>query len=93
MAKITEREFAQICEDIRQDRALICKHNPIGTQEDILLWMLLNCLVSYLSLSDIETPCFNGKPDAKTYKDAILFVLKNRKAPDFEEEIYLTPLY
>ncbi len=93
MAKITEREFEEICGDITQDGELICKHNPIGTRQEILLWMLLNCLVSYLSLSDIETPCFNGKPDAETYKDAILFVLKTRKVPDFDAEKYLTALY
>lgn len=93
MTKITEQEFARICQDIAKDREIICRHNPIGTQTEILLWMLLGCLVGYLSLSDIETPCFNGKPDAKTYKDAILFVLKNRKMSDFDAEKYLTTLY
>ncbi|MDQ3179375.1 MAG: hypothetical protein M3Q33_02525 [Acidobacteriota bacterium] len=93
MTKITEREFAQICADIKKESELICKHNPIGTREEILLWMLLNCLVSYLSLSDIETPCFNGKPDAETYKNAILFIIENRKAHDFDVEKYLTALY
>ena len=93
MIKITEQEFARICEGIAEDCEIICKHNPIGTQQEILLWMLLSCLVSYLSLSEIETPCFNGKPDAETYKDAILFVLKNRKTPDFDEEKYLKTLY
>ncbi|MDQ3087765.1 MAG: hypothetical protein M3Q78_04110 [Acidobacteriota bacterium] len=93
MTKITEQEFARICEGIAADREIICRHNPIGTQEEILLWMLLCCLVSYLSLSEIETPCFNGKPDVETYKNAILFVLKNRKLPDFDAETYLTALY
>lgn len=93
MIKITEQEFARICEGITEDREIICNYNPIGTQEEILLWMLLCCLVSYLSLSEIETPCFNGKPSAETYKDAILFVLKNRKTPDFDEENYLKTLY
>ena len=93
MTKITEPEFARICEGISEDRELICRHNPIGTPEEILLWMLLCCLVSYLSLSDIETPCFNGKPDAETYKEAILFVLNNRKTPDFDAEKYLAALF
>ncbi len=93
MTKITEQEFARICEGINEDRETICRHNPIGTQAEILLWMLLGCLVSYLDLSDIETPCFNGKPNAETYKDAVLFVLKNRKTPDFDAEKYLNVLY
>ncbi|MCA1622253.1 MAG: hypothetical protein LC768_00745 [Acidobacteria bacterium] len=92
MKKISEREFARICEGIIEDRETICKHNPIGMPEEILLWMLLSCLISYLSLSEIETPCFNGKPNAETYRDAILFVLKNRKTENFEAELYLTNL-
>lgn len=93
MTKITEQEFARICEGIETDREAICRHNPIGTAEEILLWMLLGCLVGYLSLSDIETPCFNGKPDAKIYKEAVLFILKNRKTSDFDAEKYLNALY
>jgi len=92
MVKITEKEFGRICEGIKTDREIICKHNPIGTTEEILLWMLLSCLTSYLSLSEIETPCFNGKPDAETYRNAILYVLKDRKAADFDAEKYINEL-
>jgi hypothetical protein len=92
MSKISEEEFERICLGISADRAEICKHNPIGAPEEILLWMLLGCLISYLSLSEIETPCFNGKPDAETYRKAILFVLENRKEKDFKAEIYLEKL-
>jgi hypothetical protein len=86
---ISEAEFKRIVEGIREDRESIIKHNPLGTNEEILLWMLLSCLISYLNLSDIETPCFNGKPDATTYRDAITFVLQDRRADDFEVETYL----
>jgi hypothetical protein len=92
MRKISEKEFARIWRGIYEERESICKHNPIGTPNEILLWMLLGCLISYLSLSEIETPCFNGKPDAETYKNAILFVLKNRKEKDFDTETYLKEL-
>ncbi|MGE3467731.1 MAG: hypothetical protein AB7J13_12440 [Pyrinomonadaceae bacterium] len=54
--------------------------------------MLLNCLITYLSLSEIETPCFNGKPDASTYRDAILFVLNDRRIDDFDPTQYLDKL-
>lgn len=91
MTEITEQEFARICEGIYEDRKLICLHNPIGTNEETLLWMLLCCLISYLSLSEIETPCFTGMPTAETYREAILFVLKNSKT-DFEAEKYLDSL-
>lgn len=92
MTKISEVEFARIVDGIIQDRESIIKHNPIGTDEEILLWMLLSCLVTYLSLSDVETPCFSGKPDAKTYRDAIVFVLSDRRAENFELAKYLLEL-
>lgn len=84
MTKISETEFARIVSGIIEDRESIIKHNPIGTDEEILLWMLLSCLVTYLSLGEIETPCFNGKPDAKTYRDAVLSVLQGRKVGEFD---------
>lgn len=93
MNEISEEKFAEICEKIRVEREIICKHNPIGTTEETLLWMLLGILVSYLSLSEIETPCFTGKPTAETYRQAILFVLKDRKTADFDAEKYLEKLY
>ena len=90
--RITESEFARICQNLRGDRESIVKHNPIGTEEEIMLWMLLSCLISYLSLTDLETPCFTGRPDARTYRDAILFVLRDRRANDFEVADYLDKL-
>jgi hypothetical protein len=92
MTKISEDEFARICEGIIEDRESIIRHNPIGTREEILLWMLLSCLISYLNLSDIETPCFNGKPDAKTYREAVIFILRERRISDFDVDKYLDEL-
>lgn len=84
--RISESEFERIVRGIVEDRETIIKHNPIGTREEILLWMLLACLASYLSLTDLESPCFTGKPDAATYRQAILFVLRERKDGDFNAE-------
>ena len=89
MTKISEAEFARICDGIKEDSESIIKHNPIGTPEEILLWMLLSCLISYLNLSENETPCFNGKPDARTYREAILFLLKERRLDDFDAGKYM----
>jgi hypothetical protein len=90
--KISEEEFAGICRGIRDDRESIVKQNPIGSEEEILFWMLLSCLISYLSLSEIETPCFTGKPDAMTYREAIMFVLRDRRSNDFDAESYLAEM-
>ncbi len=92
MTKISEAEFARICDGIRDDRESIIKHNPLGTSEEILLWMLLSCMISYLNLAEIETPCFSGKPNAATYRNAIQFVLKDRMLGDFETLVYMERL-
>ena len=92
MTKISEQEFSRICRGIYEDREAIIKHNPIGTREEILLWMLLSILISYLSLSEIETPCFTGMPTAETYRQAILFVLQDRKTEEFDAVSYLDDL-
>ena len=84
MTEITEAEFGKIVAGILHDRESIVRHNPIGTEEETLLWMLMSSLVVYLSLNEMETPCFTGRPDAKTYKDAIEFILRGRKADEFD---------
>ncbi len=84
MTKISEKRFAQICEGIARDRESIVKHNPLGSDEEVLLWMLLSVLITYLSLSELETPCFTGTPDSDTYKKAIEFILKDRRETDFD---------
>lgn len=92
MTTITEAEFSRIVDGIVADRATIIKHNPLGTDEEILLWMLLSCLISYLNLTDLETPCFTGMPDAETYRNAVLFVLNDRRVEDFSVDRYLLSL-
>lgn len=84
--------MARICCGIYEDRESIIRHNPLGSREEILLWMLLSCLVSYLNLTEVETPCFTGRPDAATYRQAILFILKDRKTEEFDAEKYLENL-
>ena len=92
MDTISELQLGGIVDGILADRDLIIKHNPIGTSEEILLWMLMSCLVSYLSLDATETPCFKGRPDADTYREAIRFILATRKDADFDVEPYLAKL-
>ena len=92
MNKLSEAEFSRLCRGIYEDREIIWKHNPVGTKEEILLWMLMSVLISYLSLSEMETPCFTGKPDSETYKQAIFFILRDRKTEDFDAAIHLENL-
>ena len=90
MTRISEAELARIVDGILEDRDSIIKHNPIGTDEEILLWMLLAILTSYLNLNDQETPCFTGRPNAETYREAIRFVLKNKRLANFDVDKHLT---
>lgn len=92
MSFISESRFAEIARGIEADRDKIVRYNPIGTEEEILLWMLLSCLVSFLSLEENETPCFTGRPDAATYRNAIKFVLEGRMEEPFDVEPYLTQM-
>ena len=89
MTTISETEFEKICEGIRLDRDIIIRNNPIGSDSEVLLWMLLGVLVSFLDLDDMETPCFTGVPDEKTYRDAVDFVLKGRMKPEFDPSRYI----
>ena len=92
MHRISKAEFSRIVDGIVEDREVIVKHNPIGTRSETLLWMLMSCLVSYLSLDDAETPCFTGRPDAETYREAVRFIMRRRAAGDFDAEPYLAKL-
>jgi len=92
MTKISEKEFARICREIRKDSESIYRHNPVGTREETLLWMLLGVLISYLNLSEMETPCFAGTPTAETYRTAILHVLQAKMETRFAAEKYLDEL-
>ena len=84
MTRISESELRKIVDDIVTDRQSIIRHNPLGTDEEILSWMLLSSLVVYLNLNELETPCFTGRPNAATYRTAIEFVLKDRLTDKFD---------
>ena len=92
MTTISEAEFARLVRGVVEDRESIIKHNPIGPPDEILLWMLLSVLISYLNLSEIETPCFTGKPDAETYRKAILFIVGESQSGPFDAVEYLDKL-
>jgi len=92
MSAISESELERICDGILADRDSIIEHNPIGSDDEILLWMLLSCLISYLSLTDLDTPCFTGRPDAATYRSAIDFVLNERRVGAFNANRYIERL-
>ena len=92
MTSISRDELERIVDGIVEDRESIIRNNPLGTPEEILLWMLLSSLVIYLNLNEMETPCFTGRPDVKIYRDAILFILRDRKTEEFDVSTALDKL-
>lgn len=92
MTNISVAEFERLCEGIREDSESIFRHNPVGSREETLLWMLMSCLVGYLNLSEIEMPCFTGRPNVETYREAIRFMLRGRAPDEIEIDARLNEL-
>lgn len=92
MAGITKSEFIRIVDGIVEDRESIYKHNPIGSEEETLLWMLMSCLINYLGLTDNEIPCFPGATTSDTYRQAISFILREAGDGAFEVDSQLDRL-
>ena len=92
MTTISQTEFERICREIYQDREQIYQFNPNAPRGEVLLWMLLSCLIGYLNLSEIETPCFPGAPDAEMYRQAIHYILERCGEPLFNSQIALEKL-
>lgn len=92
MGRISEGEFEHICRGLAEDRESIIRHNPIGTDAETLLWMLLSCLNSYLSLTEHEAPCFTGRPTEATYREAVSYVLRGRMINTFDPGPYIDKL-
>lgn len=92
MASITEAEFEKLVDGIVEDRESIFKHNPRGSEEESLLWMLMCCLINYLGVDDSELPCFPGSTGAETYRQAIDLIVSKAQAEKFDISFYLLKL-
>ncbi|HEX8144786.1 MAG TPA: hypothetical protein VF553_19610 [Pyrinomonadaceae bacterium] len=92
MSTISEQEFKKLCADIYADRFQIYAYNPNVSRKEALLWMMLGCLVSLLSIPILEQPSAYGGASEDPYGDAILEVLKARMEPDFDPQAYLDEL-
>lgn len=89
MGKISEKDFVRIVDGVIADRELIFHHNPIGTEEETLLWMVMSCLINYLGLTDKEMPCFPGTPTAETYRQAITYIVAEHRESVFDPTEHL----
>ena len=89
---ISEAEFVKLCEDVYADRQQIYQFNPNASKREALLWMLLGCLISLLSISDSEQQSIDEPSSQDPYSDAICRILQNRMQPSFDPQTHLAEL-
>lgn len=89
---ISEAEFAKLCDEIYADRHQIYEFNPSASRREALLWMLLGCLISLLSVPDSEQQSFYEPSSHDPYVDAICAILQNRMRPPFDPQAHLAEL-
>jgi hypothetical protein len=89
---ISEGEFKRVCDGIYRDRFEIYEFNPGVGRRDALLWMLLGCLISRLSITDEEMQSFAGSAVHEAYGDIVRRILSERGSPPFEPLPYLEEL-
>ncbi len=92
MTTISEMEFKRLCDDIYADHRQVYAFNPNVSRREALLWMLLGCLVSLLSIPILEQPSVYGGASSDPYGDAVREVLKDHMEPAFDPGIYLLEL-
>ncbi|HEX8775393.1 MAG TPA: hypothetical protein VF735_17620 [Pyrinomonadaceae bacterium] len=92
MSTISEQEFKKLCDDVYADRFQIYAFNPNASRREALLWMILGCLLTLLSVPVLEQPSAYGGASDDPYGDAIIEVLKDRRETDFDPQTYLGEL-
>ncbi|HVG34168.1 MAG TPA: hypothetical protein VM911_13850 [Pyrinomonadaceae bacterium] len=92
MSTISEKEFKKLCDDIYADRFQIYEFNPNVSRREALLWMLLGCLVSLLSIPILEQPSVYNGSSEDPYGDAIREVVLAHTQSNFDPGDYLLEL-
>ncbi|HEY0004499.1 MAG TPA: hypothetical protein VGB17_06780 [Pyrinomonadaceae bacterium] len=92
MATISEQEFKKLCDDIYLDRHQVYGFVPGFGRGEALLWMLLGCLLSLLSVPPSEQPSEGEAASPDPYGDAIRELLRQRMSPPFDPHLYLSEL-
>ncbi|HEY0323302.1 MAG TPA: hypothetical protein VGC66_20260 [Pyrinomonadaceae bacterium] len=89
---ISESEFQRLCDEIYRDRFEIYAFNPNTTKREALLWMILGCLISLLSITDAELQSLADSSSLDPYGDAICNLLRERAAPPFAPQPFVLEL-
>jgi hypothetical protein len=89
---ISEEEFRRLCEEIYRDRFEIYGFNPGATKREAVLWMLLGCLISLLSVGEAEAQALAASSSRAPYADAVCKLLLERAAPPFDPQPFVEEL-
>ncbi|MGB9181131.1 MAG: hypothetical protein WCB68_18000 [Pyrinomonadaceae bacterium] len=92
MDTISEQAFRKLCEDVYTDRHLVYSYHPNVSRREALMWMLLGCLVSLLSVPAHEQPDVYVEASEDPYGDEICEIVQGRAQTPFNPRPYLEEL-
>lgn len=91
-SSISEDEFRKLCDELYADRHQLYSFNPSVSRREAVLWMLLGCLVSLLSVPVLDQPSLYGATSQDPYTDAVSEILDGRTEPPFDPRPLLAEL-
>lgn len=92
MMKVSEQQFAKLCEDVYLDREQIYNYNPSMNRVDCLEWMILGCLITLLSIEPSDQSYDFETSTEHPYGEVICKLLHNRMTEPFDAKLYLNQL-
>lgn len=89
---ISEERFRALCDEVYRDRLEIHGFYATASRSEALLWMLLGCLISLLSVDESELATASDSSGEYFYLEAICALLERRAEPRFNPRPYLEEL-
>ncbi|HKS26652.1 MAG TPA: hypothetical protein VJS44_02475 [Pyrinomonadaceae bacterium] len=88
---ISEDAFKRLCDEIYRDRFEIYEFNPAATRRDALLWMLMGCLISLLSIDFEELESLTAS--SRDYSEVVCRLVREHAAsPPFDPRLLVEEL-
>lgn len=89
---ISKADFEKLCDEIYRDRFEIYEFNPNASKREAVLWMLLGCLISLLSVTDAELQSLVDSSSTDPYGEAVCKLLVERGSPPFDPQPFVEEL-
>lgn len=89
---ISEADFEKLCDEIYRDRFEIYDFNPGASKREAVLWMLLGCLISLLSVTDAELQSLVDSSSQDPYGESVCKLLRARGSPPFDPQPFVEEL-